>query len=187
MCLGEFLLGSNFFGTVWASWACMSRSFTRLGKFSFIICSNKFSISHSSSSPSVTPMIQMSKHLKLSQRFLSLSSFFWILVSSFCSSWMFSSFFPNCWCESQFPSLHCCFPVYCPIFHFVQPSFLPSSCNWTQSLLWASWLPVFWTLPLVGYLSSCCLVLFSGVLICSFIWAVFLCLSTPVVLEGAEP
>ena len=44
MCLGVFLFGSNFFGTLWASWTSWkSISFTRLGKFSFIICSNKFS------------------------------------------------------------------------------------------------------------------------------------------------
>ena len=73
MCFGVFLLGSNFFGTLWASWTCMSISFTRLGQLSFIILSNKFSISCSSSSPSGTPMIQMLEHLKLSQRFLSLS------------------------------------------------------------------------------------------------------------------
>ena len=60
-----------------------------------------FSISWSSSCPSGTPMIQILGHLKLSQRFLSLSSFFWILVSSFCSGWMFISSF---WFESQFPS-----------------------------------------------------------------------------------
>ena len=39
-----FLLGS-FFGTLWASWTSWkSISFAKLGKFSFIICSNKFSI-----------------------------------------------------------------------------------------------------------------------------------------------
>ena len=51
--------------------------------------SPKFSVSCSSSSPFGIPMIQMLEHLKVSQRFLSLYSFFWILVSSFCSSWMF--------------------------------------------------------------------------------------------------
>ena len=83
MYLGVSLFGSNFFGILssWASWK--SISLARLGKFSFIICSTKFSISCSSSSPSGTPMIQMLECLRLSQRFLSLSSFFWILISSF--------------------------------------------------------------------------------------------------------
>ena len=51
-------------------------SFARLGKFSFIICSNKFSIFCSSSSPSGTPIIQMLECLKMSWRFLSQSSFY---------------------------------------------------------------------------------------------------------------
>ena len=43
MCLGVFLLGSNFFGTLSASWTSWkSISFARLGKFSFIVFSNKF-------------------------------------------------------------------------------------------------------------------------------------------------
>ena len=43
MCLGMFLFGPNFFGTLWASWTSWKFiSFARLGKFSFIICSNKF-------------------------------------------------------------------------------------------------------------------------------------------------
>ena len=41
MCLGVYLLGSKFFGTLWGSWTYWkSISFARLGKFSFIICSN---------------------------------------------------------------------------------------------------------------------------------------------------
>ena len=60
MCLGVCFLGSNFFGTLWASWiSWKSISFARLGKFYFIIFSNKFSVSCSSFSPSGTPMIQM--------------------------------------------------------------------------------------------------------------------------------
>ena len=55
MCLGVFLLGSSFFGTLWASRTSRkSISFARLGKFYFINISNKFSISCSSSSPSGT-------------------------------------------------------------------------------------------------------------------------------------
>ena len=77
MCLGVFLFGSYFFGTLWASWTSWkSISFTRLGKFPFIIFSNKFSISCSCSSPSGTPIIQILEHLKLSQRFLGFSPFF---------------------------------------------------------------------------------------------------------------
>ena len=51
MCLGVFLLGSSFFGTLLPSWiSWKSLSFARLGKFSIIFL-NKFSISCSSSSP----------------------------------------------------------------------------------------------------------------------------------------
>ena len=90
MCLCVFLFGFNFFGTLWASWTSWkSVSFTRWGKFSFIVCSDTFSISCCCSSPPGTLIIQILEHLKLFQRFLSLSSFFKILVSSFCSSWMF--------------------------------------------------------------------------------------------------
>ena len=73
-------------------------------EFSFIMFSN----SYSSSSPSGTPMSQMLKYLKLSWRFLCLSSFFWILVFSFCSGWMFISSFwskPLLWVLVSFPSL----------------------------------------------------------------------------------
>ena len=60
MCLGVFLLESSFFGTLWASWTSwMCISIARLGMFFFIICSNKFSISCSSSSPSDSSMIQI--------------------------------------------------------------------------------------------------------------------------------
>ena len=70
--------------------------FHQMGKFSFIICSNKCSISWSSYSPSGSHMTRMLEHLKLSQMFLSFSSYFWILVTSFCSGWIFIySFFPQ--------------------------------------------------------------------------------------------
>ena len=108
MCLSVFLLECNFFGPLWASWTSWkSMSFARLGKF-FIMFSSKFSISWSSSSPSGTPMIQMLEHLKLSHKFLSLSSYFWIPVSSFCSGWMFISSFcykSLIWIPVSFPSL----------------------------------------------------------------------------------
>ena len=108
MCLSVFLLGSNFFGTLWVSWnSWNSISFARLGKFS-IICSNKFSISCSSSSPAGTPMIQMLEYLKLSRRFQSISLYFWIIVSLLCSGWLFISSFCSkspIWFESWFPSV----------------------------------------------------------------------------------
>ena len=70
--------------------------------------SNKFSISCSSFSPSDTPMIRMLECLKISRRFLSFSSFFWILVSSFCFGWMFLYSFCSkslIWVMVYFPSL----------------------------------------------------------------------------------
>ena len=81
---GVVFFVSILFGALCASWTCMSISFTKLR--SFIIFSNKFSISCYFCSPSGIPMIQMLEHLNLSQRFLSLSSsFFKILFSSCCS------------------------------------------------------------------------------------------------------
>ena len=77
ICLGVFFFGSNFFGTLWTSWK--SISFLRWGMFSFIICSNKFLISCFCSSPFDTPIIRILECFRLSQRFLSHASFFWIL------------------------------------------------------------------------------------------------------------
>ena len=88
MCLGVGLFASILFGILCASWTCMSTSFTKLGKFSFIIFSNRFPISCSFSSPSGTPVMQMLESLKLSWRLLTLCSFFWVLLSS-CSDWLF--------------------------------------------------------------------------------------------------
>ena len=77
MCLGVFLFRSNFFGTL----DFLEFYFLcQIGKFSFIMFPNKFSISCSSSFPSGTPMIWMLECLKLSWRFLSLSFFFEFLT-----------------------------------------------------------------------------------------------------------
>ena len=77
MCLGVFFFGSNFFGTLWASWTSWkSISFTRLGKFSFIIYSSKLSSSCCRSFPSGTPIIRILECFRLSQRFERLSPFF---------------------------------------------------------------------------------------------------------------
>ena len=108
MCLGVDLFGSNLFGTFCVSWTCMFISFTKLGEFSFIIFSNKFSISCSSSSPSGTSTIWMLAHLEMSQGLLKFSLFFWILVSSFCSGRMSISSLCSrsmIWISASFPSL----------------------------------------------------------------------------------
>ena len=57
----------------------------------------------------------MLERFKMSWRFLSLSLFFWILVSSYCSGWMFFSYFCSkllIWLLVSFPSLlvPCIFP-----------------------------------------------------------------------------
>ena len=156
--------------------------FIKLRKFSFIIFSNKFSISCSSSSPSGTPIIGMLECFKLSHRFLSLSSIFWTLVSSVSSGWMFiPSFFPNPWFESQFPSLHCWFPVYLLSFTLHSLHFF---------LYFVTVLNQFCEILITSVLNSASdrlsislsLSSSSTALICSFIWAIFLCLSTPVIL-----
>ena len=141
VCLGVFLFGSNFFGTLWASWTSWkSIFFARLRKFSFIICSNKFSISCCCSSPSGTPIIWILEHFRLSQRFVRLSSLFWILVHSVPVGCLFLPFVPNHWFESWFPSCHCWFPEHSALFHFGYPSFVffifpPSSIRYVSILI----------------------------------------------------
>ena len=80
ICLGMVLFGSNLFGTLCAFWTCMSISFAKLMKFSFIIFSNRLPISCFFSSPSITPMMQMLEHLMMSQRLLTLSSFLFVCL-----------------------------------------------------------------------------------------------------------
>ena len=86
------------FGILCASWTCMSMSFTKIGKFSSIIFSNKFSISHSSSSPSGIPVIQMLALLEMSQNLLILSSFFkkiFLFLHSVLVDCLFLPYVPN--------------------------------------------------------------------------------------------
>ena len=175
-------LGSNLFGTLWASWTSWkSISFARLGKFS-IIFSNKFSISCSSSSPSDTPMIRMLEHLKLSWRFLNLSSFFWILVSSLHSGWMFISSFCYkllVWVPVSFLSLllPCIFFFIALCIAFTFPLFCIYSTI-SVTILITSVLNCASDRLAISSLLSC---IFSGALKCSVIWAIFFffCLGTP--------
>ena len=179
MCLGVVLFGSTLFRILWAYWACMSLSFIKVGKFSFIIFSNKFSISCSFSSPG-TPMIQMLECLKLSQRFLNLSSFFKILISSFVlSECLLFPCVPNCWFEPQLLSVHCWFLYIFLYFtlhslHFFL-YFLTIFNHFCEH-------PDYQCLNSASDRLSICLSLSSvfGALICSFIWAIFLCLGAPV-------
>ena len=56
ICLGVGLFATILFGTLCASWTCMSISFTKLGKFSFIFFPYRFLISCPFSSPPGIPM-----------------------------------------------------------------------------------------------------------------------------------
>ena len=134
MCLEVGLFASIIIGILCASSTHMSISFTKLRNFSFIIFSSRFPISCSFSFPSGTPMRWMLDLLKLSQRLLILSSFFWILLPSSCSAWFVCLFVcflvsnvPNHWSDTWLHSFYCCFLVYCSLFQLVYPSFLTGS------------------------------------------------------------
>ena len=120
MCLGVVLFGSNLFGTLCASWTCMSISFTKLGKFSFIIFSSKFSISCSSSS-SGTFMIKILVSWRCLRGFLFYPYFFFnslffflFLLNAFCLPYV-----PNHCFEYQCHPLYCWFPVDFSLFHLM--------------------------------------------------------------------
>ena len=159
-----------------------SMSFVRLGKFSFIMFSNKFSISCSSFSPSGTIISGMLEHLKLSWRFLNLSWFFQILLSSFCFGWMFiSSFHSIVDLSSSFlPSL---LGPYIYFFISLCIAFTFSFILHLHSIISMSMLITSVLNSASDRLAISVLLSSSfGVLICSFIWAIFLCLGTPVML-----
>ena len=178
MCLGVGLFASLIIGTLCASWTCMSIFFTKLGKFSFIIFSNRSPISCSFSFPSGTPMIWMLYHLTLPQTLLILSliiGFFFLLVV-LCGCFLLR-YLANHWFDYWLHPLYCCFPVSCfvfqlCIFHFWLDLFmlLRFSLN-SLSILITSVLNSASDKLLISTLFS----YFSAVFICSFIWAVFLC------------
>ena len=89
VCIGVSLFASILFGTTSASCTYMSISFTKLGKFSFIIFSNRFPTSCSVSSLSGTPMMRMLERLKLSRGSLHYPLRFRFCFSSCSSDWLF--------------------------------------------------------------------------------------------------
>ena len=105
------LFGSNLFGTLWASWTCVTFSFTRLGKFTVIISSDRlslFSFWHSHDADVVI------FHAKL---FLKLS-FFKILFTFCCSAWLFfSTLLPKYWFD---PLLHLAYCLFLPVYYLSQ-------------------------------------------------------------------
>ena len=178
-----------------ASWTCKSISFIILGKFFFIIFSNKFSISYSFSSPSSSPMIWMLAHLKLSQRLLILSSFWGdsFFLLAILIEYFFLPYVPNHSFDSQLHPLNCkkkkhWFPVIsvyremlvpCKFFFISLSIIFISACIFLMllkypmislSLLITSVLNSTSDHLLISILFSS----FSGVLFCPFIWAMFL-------------
>nr|KAF6407316.1 hypothetical protein HJG59_009947 [Molossus molossus] len=165
----------------------MSVSFTQLGKFSAIIVSNRFSISCSRSSPSGTPKMRMLAHLKLSQRLLTLSSFFWILFSFCCSDW---AFFASLYSKSMvcFLDLRTLLLKLCKLFFISVNASFNSDCasiisDWSFFMLLRPSLSSLSILissilnsASVRLLISILLSSFIEVLFCSFIWDLFLCL-----------
>ena len=91
MCLSVGLFGFVLLGTLFVSWIWVTFSLIRLGKFSIITFSNRFSIPFSSSSPSRIPIIWILLCFMLSYISLNPSSFFLSLFSFSCSFWVFYS------------------------------------------------------------------------------------------------
>ena len=107
VCLGVFLFGSKFFGTLWASWTSWkSSSFTRLGKFSIIQISFPFlvlpllllaPINLDIGMFQVVPEVPKSVFTFLNCLFLH-SVQVWMFISSLCSKLLI-------WVPVSFPSL----------------------------------------------------------------------------------
>ena len=112
------------------------------------------------------------------------SCFFILFWLDVCFSFWSTAFI---WAPISFTSLlvPCTFSFISVSIAFI---FLNLICSQIQPILWASWLPVFWTVHLIGWLSLCCLVVFfSGALICSLIWAIFFVLAHLLRSKGWSP
>ena len=162
MCLGVGVFASILFGTLCASWTCMSISYTKLGRFSFIIFSNGFPISCSFSSLSGTAVIWILESLKLSHRLLILSLFLWILFSYCSDGCFFASLCSKSIWFSAFSTL-----LLCPCKLFFTSISVSFVSDWILFIVLRSSLSslsvlitVFWTLYLIDCLSTFCLVLF---------------------------
>ena len=95
MCLGVFILRFILYGTLCASWAWLTISFSMLRKFSAAISSKIFSRPFFYFSSFGTSIIQMLVHLILSQRSQRLSSVLFIVFILFCSSEVISIIFSS--------------------------------------------------------------------------------------------
>ena len=177
MCLGVGLLGFILFWLC-ASWACMSISFSRLGKFSAIIYSERFSIPCSLSlllvplcwecwSAWCCPRAPLNH-----PHFIGFLFLFAVLIACFLPPYL-----PNHWFDPLLHLISCWFPLMYFSFQLLYTSLMTgcfyvfylslcwSSC-WVHPLCpsvhWASWEPVFWTLHLVTCSSPLCFVLFHS-------------------------
>ena len=119
MCLGMLLFRSNLFGiSELPGLVCLFPS-PDWRSYLSLFFSNKFSTSCSSSSLFGAPMIWILEHLKLCQRFLSLSSFSeFLFLHSLLVECLFIPSGPNHWFGSRSPSHHCWFSVHFPLFTF---------------------------------------------------------------------
>ena len=159
-------------------------SFPILGKFSTkTISSNIFSDPFSLSSPSETPIMQMLVHLTLSQRTLRLTSFFFFFhfFSIFCFTAVISTFCLPGHLSVPLPQLffYLFLLVYCSSLFCL---FSSSRSFVNISYICFIFSPRFWIIYTIIILnsfpgpSSTSFSYFSGVLSCSFIWEIIICL-----------
>ena len=171
MCLGVFLLGSSFFGTLWASWIYWnSISFARLGNFSFIMFSNKHPYDSDVGTFKLVPEVPKPLLIFLNSCFFvlfQLNVYFFLLAKSMI--WVSVSFLSLLVpCTFSFISLCVAFTS----FSILQPhSTISVSILITSVLNSASD-----RLAISSWLSS-----IFGALICSFFFFNFYCYSITVV------
>ena len=160
----------------------MSISFTKLGKFSLIIFYISFQFL-------ALPLLLWHAYDLDVGKFgdvpeapyfilIFLNSFFFLLFS--LNVFFFLTYVPNFWFDSLLPPFHCYLPVDFSLFHLMQPSFLPGSFFMLFHYLVSSLsilITSVWNSASDRLLNSISFRSFSGVLFCSFLWTIFLCLS----------